>query len=159
MCARSNCKLVIRPNSKLISRFSKRSTYSLEEATPTSWTRLQRYLARILSMITSKNMVLVWILKNSRTSNRKIFLIKRRKRVSWNLLVNEENEHLCEQKAIDLLDKLLVYDHVDIYWPRPRDWLPNRQWCTPTLKKLENMLNNINIFIFYLIITILYNFF
>ena len=29
-------------------------------------------------------------------------------------MVNDENHEFCEPDALDLLDKLLVYDHVDI---------------------------------------------
>ena len=29
-------------------------------------------------------------------------------------MVNDENQEFCEPDALDLLDKLLAYDHVDI---------------------------------------------
>ncbi|XP_053990131.1 uncharacterized protein LOC128882536 [Hylaeus volcanicus] len=37
--------------------------------------------------------------------------LRRRQRRSWNSFVNEENKHLCTAEAIDLVDKMLVYDH------------------------------------------------
>merc|ERR1712060_439711 len=38
-------------------------------------------------------------------------LLGRHARKSWNKFVNHENQHLVSTDAIDLLDKLLRYDH------------------------------------------------
>ena len=38
-------------------------------------------------------------------------VLGRRKRRPWSKFVSERNEHLVSEEAIDLVDKLLKYDH------------------------------------------------
>lgn len=36
----------------------------------------------------------------------------------WDMYINEENQHLVNEEALDLLDKLLVYDHYERILPK-----------------------------------------
>jgi casein kinase II subunit alpha len=36
----------------------------------------------------------------------------------WNKFVTNENSHLCSNEALDLLSKMLVYDHADRITPK-----------------------------------------
>lgn len=33
----------------------------------------------------------------------------------WSSFINNTNQHFCSNEAIDLLSKMLVYDHVCVY--------------------------------------------
>ena len=45
-------------------------------------------------------------------------LIGRHNRVPWTRFVHAENEHLVSPEAIDLLDRMLRYDHYDRLTPK-----------------------------------------
>lgn len=60
--------------------------------------------------------------------------IGRHKRKPWESFVNDKNEDLCSEEALDFLDKLLVYDHAKRILPKEAMLHP---YFTPVVKAKE----------------------
>ena len=59
------------------------------------------------------------------------------KAVKLSSFVNEQNKHLAEPLAIDLIEKMMVYDHVSMYLSSKQGQQLNNAWLTLILKKSD----------------------
>ena len=68
-------------------------------------------LAKIIAKLGYKDFLAYVSKYNIDTSRLDVYYLKKKTKIPFTDFVNEENKHLCSNEALDLLRKMLVYDH------------------------------------------------
>jgi casein kinase II subunit alpha len=68
-------------------------------------------LAKIISVLGYSDFLKYITSYNIDTNKLDVYFLKKKKKKPFSEFINSENKHLCSPEAIDLLNKMLIYDH------------------------------------------------
>lgn len=93
-------------------------------------------LAKIISVLGYPDFLKYITTYNIDTNRLDVYYLKKKKKKPFTDFINPENKHLCPPEAIDLLEKMLIYDHDKRITAREAMSHPYFSGIEPYLKKI-----------------------